>query len=91
MELNKTWRIVFDNTADKQFSKLDKVAKERINDFLKRTVESENPKATAVQMAGNMSQFWRYRVGDYRIICSFEENELIILLVKIGHRRDVYS
>ncbi len=90
MALNKTWRLIFDNTADRQFAKLDAVVQKRILNFFETVLHSPNPKTKALQMSGNMRSFWRFRIGTHRVICRFEDAELIIVAVKIGHRRDVY-
>ena len=90
MKLNKSWKLIFDSTADRQFSKLDIVAKKRIFEFFERILESANPKAKAEPLSGNKKSFWRYRIGDYRVICRFEDTEMIIVAVKIGHRREIY-
>jgi mRNA interferase RelE/StbE len=94
MESNKqqanAWKLIFDTTADRHFTKLDTAVKKRILDFFERTLQLPNPKAKAVQLSGNKKAFWRYRIGDYRVICRFEDNEMIIVAVKIGHRRDIY-
>ncbi len=81
MELHKTWRLVFDNTADRQFAKLETVVQKRILNFLATILKSPNPKAKALQMNGNMRAFWRFRVGTHRIICRFEDAEMIIIAV----------
>lgn len=91
MTLNKQWRLIFDNTADHQFVKLDKPVQKRILTFFEKILKTPNPKNAAVQMSGNMRSLWRYRVGNYRIICHFEDDEFIILALKIGHRREIYD
>jgi mRNA interferase RelE/StbE len=91
MALNKTWALIFDNTADRQFSKLDAPVQKRILNFFGTVLKSPNPKSKALQMSGNMRAFWRFRIGSHRVICRFEDAELIIVAVKIGHRRDVYD
>ena len=91
MKSNNHWSIIFDHTAEKQFAKLEKSVQTRILHFFERVIKSQNPKDKALQMTGNHKDFYRYRIGDYRVICRFEDDELLILAVKIGHRKEVYQ
>lgn len=91
MALNNQWSLIFDQTADRQFSKLEKSVQIRILHFFERVIKSQNPKETALQMTGNRKSFYRYRIGDYRVICRIEERELVIVAVKIGHRKEIYQ
>ncbi len=87
-----TWKIEFTNTAAKQFSKLDRPIKQRIIDFLEnRLALLDNPKQIGKALQGELSVYWAYRVGDYRILTTYENNQLIILVVEIGHRKEVYK
>ncbi|MDE5558919.1 MAG: type II toxin-antitoxin system RelE/ParE family toxin [Ruminococcus sp.] len=77
---------------DKEFRKLDKYTMKMIKSWInKNLVGCENPRIHGKGLTSNRSGQWRYRIGDYRLICSIEENELIILALSIGHRRDVYD
>ena len=85
------WRVEFTPEAEKQLAKLDKQSAKRITKFLKERVASLNdPGSLGDPLKGRLREFWRYRVGDYRILCRIEERRLLVLVVKIGHRRDVY-
>ena len=87
-----TWNIDFTNAAAKQFSKLDKPVKQRIMDFLEhRLALLYNPKQIGKALQGDLSEYWAYRVGDYRILTKHENNQLIILVVEIGHRKEIYK
>jgi mRNA interferase RelE/StbE len=87
-----TWNIDFTSTAAKQFAKLDKPIKRRIIDFLEnRLALLDNPKQLGKALQGELSEYWAYRVGDYRILTTHENNQLIILVVEIGHRKEVYK
>jgi mRNA interferase RelE/StbE len=90
MTLRKKWSFIFDHTADKQFAKLDHNTQTRILHFFGRVLQSPNPKTQALQMVGNKKDFWRYRIGSYRVICRFEDEAMIIVAVKVGHRKNVY-
>lgn len=84
------WTIEITGTAKKQLSKLDKQTAKRITGFLKGRIGS-NPKAFGKGLKGNLNEFWRYRVGDYRIICELNNQHMIILVLQIGHRKEVYQ
>ncbi len=86
------WSIRFNATAQKNFEKLDKPAQRRIQKFLRqRLLAASNPRMWGKPLTGNFSEFWRYRVGDYRIMCKIEDKELIILIVRLAHRSEVYE
>jgi len=85
------WRIDLTDTAIKQLSKLDKVEAKRITTFLRQHLAIlDNPRSTGKALTGPLGGLWRYRVGDYRIICEIQDAVLCVLVVKIGNRRDVY-
>lgn len=88
---SKVWQFIFDKTADKQFARLDKPIQIRIMQATEKIIQSPNPKSLAKQLTGSKAQFWRYRVGTHRMIVRFEDKNLIILAVKIAHRKDVYK
>jgi len=85
------WRVEFTPEAEKQLAKLDKQSAKRIIKFLKERVASLNdPRSLGDPLKGRLREFWRYRVGDYQILCRIEEGKLLVLVVRVGHRRDVY-
>ena len=86
------WTISYAATAKKQLRKLDKQTARRILDFLdERVAGAQNPRDTGKALTGPLlGTFWRYRVGDYRIICDIQDGKLCVLVIEIGHRRDVY-
>ncbi len=86
------WRIEFDPAAAREFGKLDAQAGRRILKFLfERVAPSSDPRRLGEALKGSdLGDFWKYRVGDYRIIASIEDRRLLILVVRIGNRRDVY-
>lgn len=86
------YKIKLTKTAEKELSKLDKQSAIRIIKFLKERLSvSENPKSLGKQLTGTLKPFWRFRVGDYRIICDINDDELVILTLRIGHRKEVYK
>jgi mRNA interferase RelE/StbE len=91
MTSHRKWQFVFNEAAEKQFSKLDKPIQKQIVQGIEKILNNPNPKLLASQLRGHKRQFWRYRIGDYRIIVHFEDRALVIVAVKIGHRRSVYD
>ena len=85
------WRIKFTKSAEAELDKLDKPIKQRVSRFLDRVITLPSPRVNGDALEGPLSEFWRYRVGDYRIVCRIEDDVLVVLVVKIGHRREVYK
>jgi mRNA interferase RelE/StbE len=86
------WRIELTETANKQLAKLDKIEAKRIIKFLReRLAVSDNPRNIGKALSGPLSGLWRYRVGDYRLICEIQDGVLCVLVLKIGNRREVYK
>ena len=86
------WKIKFLETAEKQMEKLDKATSRILSRYItERLVTPENPRRFGKALSGNLKEFWCYRVGDYRIICNIFDEEILILVVRIAHRREVYD
>jgi mRNA interferase RelE/StbE len=86
------WRIDFDPAAQRELDKLDNPTRRRITKFLyERVGKLDDPRKLGQRLLGALSEFWKYRVGDYRIICSLEHDRLVVLVLRIGHRREVYK
>ena len=83
--------VVYLEKARKQLSKLDNSAKRRILDYLDDVARLKNPRERGKMLIGNMLGLWRYRVGDYRILCKIRDEELVVTVVGVGHRREVYE
>lgn len=86
------WRIELSDTAAKQISKIGKAEAKRIIAFLRERLGAlDDPRQLGQALKGAAyADLWRYRVGDYRIIASIEDEQVRILVVRIGHRREVY-
>jgi mRNA interferase RelE/StbE len=86
------WNIKFDPAAKRELSRLDAQITRRILQFLQERVSVlDDPRGIGEALSGRqLGQFWKYRVGDYRIISKIEDRDIQILVVKIGHRREVY-
>ena len=86
------WRLEFSKRADKQLSKMDPGIRRVILAWLLKNVDGcEDPRAHGKGLTANRSGKWRYRVGDYRILCEIRDEELVVLAIEIGHRREVYQ
>lgn len=84
-------RVVLSDRFKREFRKLDKYTQKIIRAWIdKNLVECEDPKLHGKGLTSNRSRQWRYRIGDYRLICSIEDDQLIILALSIGHRSEIY-
>lgn len=86
------WKVELSSLAQKNLDQLDKQIARRVLSFLhERIVPLDDPRSIGEALKGSrLGEFWKYRVGDYRIICSIEDDSLRILVVRIGNRREVY-
>jgi mRNA interferase RelE/StbE len=85
------WTIDYTDKAIAQLGKLDRQSANRIMKFLdERLAQLEDPRSTGKALTGPLGGLWRYRIGDYRVICSIEDVILKILVVEAGHRKDIY-
>lgn len=71
--------------------KLDKSVSKKIIKYLENIIIQDDPRIAGKKLKGNLKDFWRYRAGNYRIICSIEDGEMLVLVVRIGHRKEVYG
>ncbi len=86
------WQIRFTETAEKQLAKLDSQIKKRIIEYLNiKIAQSENPMGFGDSLKENLTGLWKYRVGSYRIICEIQEEQIVILILRIGHRSKIYG
>lgn len=85
------WRIEFDSAAAKEFKKLDRGVQIRIQRFLRdRLLAGSDPRRYGKALKGDKATLWRYRVGDYRLVCAIEDERLVVLVVRVAHRRNAY-
>ena len=86
------WRIEFEDAAVKELAKLDKPVARRILAFLRERVAAlDDPRSVGEALKGSkLGEFWKYRVGDYRIVAHIEDGALRVLVLKVGNRREVY-
>ena len=85
------WQVEYSDSAKRQMRKLDKPVREAIERFVKRLPDYPTPRSVGKALKGQFSGLWRYTVDDYRLICSIHDNVLVIEVIKIGHRREVYK
>lgn len=87
-----TWKIKYSEIAAKQMQKLDKSISYQIDRYLTfRIAKQKDPKVFGKPLLHEKTGLWRYRVNDYRIICKIEDEELIVLVLRIGHRKPIYE
>ena len=86
------WTLAIKKSAAKQLEKLDKPSQKRIIQFLREKIEgTSNPRKLGKALKGHADDLWRYRIGDYRLICSLDDHTLTILAVAVGHRKNIYE
>ncbi len=85
-----TWTIKLESRAAKTLKALSKPTKQRIEYFIDQLTGTNNPRNTGKALTGRYSGLWRYRVGDYRLVCQIKDKEIIILVLDIDHRKDIY-
>jgi len=88
---SRTWQVEISRTAEKQIAKLDRVAQKSILQFLRERIQiAADPRQLGKPLHGDKKGLWRYRVGDYRLICDIRDERIVVLVLRIGHRKDVY-
>ena len=86
------WTIEYDRRVLKDMKKLDMSVQRQILDYFDECIApSRNPRRFAKSLKSRFSGLWRYRIGDYRAICRIEDQKLVVLVVRIGHRSGVYK
>ena len=86
------WPIEFTATARKQLQSMDRHSQKRILDYLTERIDGcKNPRHFGEPLVANLAGLWRYRVGDYRIICRIQDDILVVLVLSIGLRREIYK
>ena len=84
--------VEFTKNALKQLKKMDKSSASLILGWIRKNIEGcDNPRVHGKGLTANRSGQWRYRVGDYRIITEIEDDKVIVLVLNVGHRRDIYD
>jgi len=85
------WRIELTGEAHKKLAKLDRSEAKRIRDYLRHRLEPlDNPRRLGKPLKGRLGELWRYRVGNYRLVCELRDEVLVVLVVRIGKRSEIY-
>ncbi len=85
------WTIRISDVAEKQLRKLDRPVQKRILDWLSDRIEDcKNPRHFGEPLKGGHAGLWRYRVGNYRILCEIQDRKIVVLVLTVGHRREIY-
>ncbi|WP_295363054.1 type II toxin-antitoxin system RelE/ParE family toxin [Succinivibrio sp.] len=85
------YQVVYSKRSIKEFKKLDRSIAIFIKSWIEdNLVDCENPRIHGKALKGNLASFWRYRIGDYRLICDIRDEECVIIAVTVGHRKEVY-
>ena len=88
----KKFSVEYDDKAKKKLDKLDAPVRKRIKTWIdKNLVDCENPRLRGKKLEGKLSDYWRYRVGDYRLIADIQDDKIIILIVNVDKRNDIYK
>lgn len=86
------YKVVYDKKSIKSLSKLDKGQQKMIISWIeKNLVNTDNPKQHGKALKGNLKEYWRYRVGDYRILADINDDEIKIIIFNVGHRQEIYE
>ncbi|MDN5754085.1 MAG: type II toxin-antitoxin system RelE/ParE family toxin [Nitrosospira sp.] len=85
------WTIIVDDAAEKDLGKIDKRMAKRITAFMRQRVASlDNPRSIGEPLKSSHGELWRYRVGDFRVICQIQDAALCVLVIRIGNRKEIY-
>lgn len=85
------YKIAFAEKAEKEFSGLDTSIKMQIGKFLDKLAQRENPRTVGEPLEENLSAFWKYRIGDYRLVAEIHDDILVVMILVAAHRREVYK
>ena len=86
------YRLVFSKKAFKDIKKLDKHTQQLIINWLEKNIDNtDNPRAKGRGLVGDKGGQWRYRIGDYRVICEILDKEVIVYALSVGHRSEIYN
>ena len=86
-----TYKIEIDKKAEKDFDALDNAVRKQVIKFLEKLEKVENPRAFGEKLTGNLAGYWKYRVGDYRIVAEIQDDKLVIFVISIGKRETIYK
>lgn len=85
------FEVIYTKDSIKDLGKLDNYTRKQIKKWIeKNLIGTENPREKGKALTGNKKGQWRYRIGDYRLICLIEDDKLLIIAIAVGHRREIY-
>ncbi len=84
------WTIDYTDTAKSQLKKLDKTSARRIVDYMDKRVASADPRRVGQALTGPLGKLWRYRVGDFRVVCDIQDESVRVLVVRVAKRDQAY-
>jgi mRNA interferase RelE/StbE len=85
------WKARLSVEAERQFAKLDRPVQVRLAKYLRSRLETdENPRRIGEALKGRFGEYWKYRVGDYRLICDIDDASRTVWVLQIGDRKEVY-
>ena len=87
---NLAWALEIEGKAARELAKLPTQVGNRIVAFLREVAVSDNPRLKGIAMSGRYGGHWRYRIGDYRVIAKIIDQRVVILVIEVGHRREIY-
>jgi len=86
------WQIEFDSEAENDLKKIDREMQRRILRYLReRIATGKDPRRFGAPLRRELSGLWKYRLGDYRIICRIEDKKVVVYVISVGHRKDIYK
>lgn len=86
------WTVELSSGAERQLRKLDPDTARRLGNYLRTLLaETSDPRVRGKALTGPMTGLWRYRVGDYRLVCELIDQRLVVLVVRLGHRSRIYD
>lgn len=83
--------VIFAEKAKKEFLKLDRQVQKQIQAFVLKLQEMKDPRSTGKALTGNLAEMWRYRIRDYRLVCIIEDDKILITILRIAHRKEIYK
>lgn len=85
------WAIEYARSVEKDLRAIDRPARERIRTFLEQRVAPlDDPRSIGKCLKGELSEYWRYRIGDYRLICEIRDETIVVLVLRVGHCKEIY-
>ena len=86
------YSVSYSKKANKELKKLDSPVQKRLYGWIKKHLEGcEDPRAYGIALVGNLKGYWRYSIGDYRLIADIQDDKIIIIITEVGHRSEIYK